>query len=119
MIREQTQRLDQLIQQLELSLLDPSIRQSPEQLNKLLADDFLEFGSSGKIYNKQDCLQLVESSRQFTVTDFKVKELSKELVLATYKTIENGAVSLRSSVWQRCGNEWQIVFHQGTKVPQA
>ena len=104
-----------LIEALEQSLLDPSVRQSTEQLNKLIADDFLEFGSSGKVYNKQDCIKPDEDLRKFVVSDFKVKELSKDVMLATYKTTEDGVASLRSSIWQRDGDEWKMIFHQGTK----
>ena len=103
------------IQELELSLLTPEVRQSPDQLNKLIAHDFIEFGSSGRIYNKQDCLKPDAKPRKFIVSEFGVKELSKDVMLATYKTIENGEVSLRSSIWKRYGNDWQIIFHQGTK----
>jgi len=35
------------VKQLELNLLKPNIRTSPENLSKLLTDDFFEFGSSG------------------------------------------------------------------------
>lgn len=116
MTREQSSDLHKQIQQLELSLLTPSVRKSLVQLNKLIANDFIEFGSSGKVYNKQDCMALDEKLREFKVIDFKIKELSKEVILATYKTIENGDVSLRSSIWKHYGDGWQMVFHQGTKV---
>ncbi len=107
--------LPKSIEALERSLLDSSVRQSTEQLNKLIADDFLEFGSSGKVYNKQDCIKPDETSRKFVVSDFKIKELSKDVTLATYKTTEDGIASLRSSIWQRYGDEWKMIFHQGTK----
>lgn len=107
--------LPKLIEALERSLLDSSVRQSTEQLSKLIADDFLEFGSSGKVYNKQDCIKPDETSRKFVVSDFKIKELSKDVMLATYKTTEDGIASLRSSIWQRYGDEWKMIFHQGTK----
>jgi hypothetical protein len=107
--------LQKQIETLEHSLLDPSVRQSTEQLNKLIADDFLEFGSSGKVYNKQDSIKPDESYRKFVVNDYKVKELSKDVMLATYKTREDGIASLRSSIWKRYGDEWQMIFHQGTK----
>lgn len=45
-----------LIYELELSLLKPETRRSPTQLNQLIADDFVEFGSSGNIYHKKDCV---------------------------------------------------------------
>ena len=107
--------LPKLIEALEQSLLDPCARQSTGQLNKLIADDFLEFGSSGKVYNKQDCIKPDETSRKFVVSDFKIKELSKDVMLATYKTTEDGIASLRSSIWQQYGDEWKMIFHQGTK----
>ncbi|RUR14223.1 GNAT family N-acetyltransferase [Legionella sp. km772] len=107
--------LPKSIEALERSLLDSSVRQSTEQLNKLIADDFLEFGSSGKVYNKHDCIKPDEYPRKFVVSDFKIKELSKDVTLATYKTTEDGIASLRSSIWQRYGDEWKMIFHQGTK----
>ena len=43
-------------QALELKLLTPSTRRDVNVLNRLLADDFIEFGASGNIYTKQDVL---------------------------------------------------------------
>ena len=113
--------MKQTIYNLETSLLSAQIRQSCEQLNKLIADDFMEFGSSGKIYNKNDVMESLptEDTRKFTISCFEVKELSKDVMLATYKAVENGAVSLRSSVWRLSDDIWQMVFHQGTIVPET
>ena len=117
MIREQisthTEKLSQLIQKLELSLLDQSVRQSKNQLNQLIADDFVEFGKSGK-QNILDSLPS-EKTRTFNMIDFKIKELSQDVVLALYKIIENDTVSLRSSIWKQYSDAWRIIFHQGTK----
>ncbi len=117
MILEQTSVISSLIKQLELSLLDPKVRQSKEQLskliNKLIADDFIEYGRSGKIYNKNDCLEIDENPRTVEVSDFKIKELSKEVILATYKTIEDGSVTLRSSIWKKFSDDWKMIFHKG------
>ena len=38
---------------LEESLLSREVRKSTEKLNILLDDEFLEYGSSGKIYSKK------------------------------------------------------------------
>jgi len=38
---------------LEQSLLRPKIRRSPAAVTALLADDFVEFGSSGRVYDNQ------------------------------------------------------------------
>ena len=107
------------VKRLELSLLDPSVRQSTEQLNELIVDDFVEFGSSGKIWYKQDCLELEENYRKFCVTDFEIKKLSIDVILATYKTTENLITTLRSSIWKKYDDRWRICFHQGTKVQEV
>jgi hypothetical protein len=110
----QSDILSKCIEALEKSLLDPVVRQSPDQLNQLIADDFVEFGSSGKVYTKQDCIRPDEIVRNFVISEFKLKELSNDVMLATYKIDENGLISLRSSIWKRYGDDWKIVFHQGT-----
>lgn len=104
------------IYELELALLQPAIRQSPQEMDKLIADEFIEFGRSGKIYNKKDVIQScsTEETRNFMVEDFKISELSENVILATYKTIENNVASLRSSIWKLFDHQWKIVFHQGT-----
>ncbi len=42
---------------LEKLLLEPTTRSSITKLQKLLHDEFTEFSSSGKVYNKQDILE--------------------------------------------------------------
>ena len=45
------------IYKLELSHLNPDIRHSVKELENLLADGFIEIGSSGRVYNKKDILK--------------------------------------------------------------
>lgn len=105
---------------LELSHLNSETRHSVKKLENLLADEFMEFGSSGKIYHKNDILKWLplESPRQFIVEDFSVLILSEDIVLATYKLKSEAVSSLRSSLWKFNGNEWKMVFHQGTKCEE-
>lgn len=44
---------------LEEKLLKPDIRTSPKELDLLLADDFFEFGTSGKVLQKKIVLEVV------------------------------------------------------------
>ncbi len=106
-----------LIHKLELSLLEPTLRHSAEHLNRMLADEFIEFGSSGRIYTKKDMLEHLplEASKIFIVEDFKILELSDKVILATYKATIDDQCSIRSSIWKLYGDVWQMVFHQGTK----
>jgi hypothetical protein len=107
-----------IIHKLELSLLEPSVRKSIAKLNQLIADDFIEFGSLGKIYSKKDVLEFLslEQLRKFVVEDFTVTELSPEIMLVTYKAKIDSVTSLRSSIWKINNGNWQMVFHQGTRV---
>jgi hypothetical protein len=110
-------QMKKIIHELELSLLNYPTRQSREHLNEVIADEFVEFGSSGKVYNKQETLDFLtkESEKKFEIEDFKVVELSKDAMLAMYKITIDEDCSLRSSVWKLTRKKWQILFHQGTK----
>lgn len=109
--------LKQKIYELELSLLNPSVRSSPKELNLLLAEEFIEFGSSGRIYTKNDILKFLplEEPKTYQVEDFAISHLSEDVVLATYKIRTDASFSLRSSIWKLNGKSWLMVFHQGTK----
>jgi len=109
--------------QLEQKLLDPATRKNREELELLLAENFQEFGSSGRTYTRETTINLLakEQSADILAKDFKSLELSADVVLVTYKTQHRQqgltvSASLRSSIWKRIENKWQMVFHQGTKT---
>ncbi|MBP6883974.1 MAG: DUF4440 domain-containing protein [Candidatus Pacebacteria bacterium] len=112
------------IKELELSLLKPEIRSSREALDKLLADDFIEFGSSGNKYTKQDILKRLPSTLErveYLVSDFNVDTPSENIAIATFKTErttdgKDKVISLRSSHWRKTDGSWQMFFHQGTPI---
>lgn len=110
---------EQEILRLELQLLNPEVRKSNVALEKLLADDFIEYGSSGRIYHKADILERlpVESPIIRTLTDVKAVLLAPKVCLVTYKIVEQTAekrCTLRSSIWKNQKGHWQLYFHQGT-----
>ncbi|MGX2961088.1 nuclear transport factor 2 family protein [Peribacillus sp. JNUCC 23] len=107
--------LKELLYDLEVQLLTPEIRQSKIELEKLLADDFIEFTSSGKKKNKQDCLDGLATPLMY-VLNFEIKLLSSDSVLTIYDLKDETRMkeSLRSSVWKQIDGRWQMVFHQGT-----
>lgn len=104
---------------LEQRLLDPAVRSSPAAVIPLLHRDFVEFGSSGRVYTKEMIVQMMvrETPGVVKIRDFEVRELTDDVALVTYRTIGNeGRETRRSSVWVRRDSEWQIVFHQGTRL---
>jgi len=96
---------------LEDQLVSPAIRASASALDRLISERFVEFGSSGRIYSKQEVIAqiLAAPNIKLSVTDFDVKLLSEVVALVTYRT----EASLRSSIWRCEKGEWRIVFHQG------
>ena len=114
-----------IVLDLEERILLPEIRSSPEALSDLLADDFTEFGSSGRRYAKEDILKAlaVESDLRFELSDFALRTLAPGVAMATYQvqqsTTSGGPISrsLRSSIWVLRDGRWQMLFHQGTPMP--
>lgn len=99
-------------------MLESDVRKS-EAMLELLADDFVEFGSSGRTYTKAELVALLQAETPSVqrTSDFKVALLSPEVGLITYVIRREGeppVYSLRSSVWQLRGERWQLIFHQGT-----
>ena len=116
------QPITDIIKSLEMILLNPNIRKSLNILSNILSDDFMEFGSSGRIYKKKDVIDALklESKQEIFMQDFKVKIIKEDLVLASYTAIKIDdeknieTKSLRSSIWKKTKNGWQIILHQGT-----
>lgn len=119
--------VDELLK-LETDLHKREIRSSTLALSELLADEFVEFGSSGRIFDKSaiiDALAAEADDLQVSVEDFAVRELAPNVALVTYvvaKPLGRQAAmvrtSLRSSIWQMRDDRWQMIFHQGTRIAQ-
>lgn len=109
---------------LEESLLDPDVRRDLPQLESLLAADFLEFGSSGRIWTREAILDQLarEPSQQLEMEDFHCAQFSDNAALITWRSIRTDAqtgsrsASLRSSIWIKENGEWRVRFHQGTQA---
>jgi len=82
----------ELLRSLEEQLLQPEVRKSSAKLGELLADEFVEFGSSGRTYNKSEVIESLRQeyrgdSVQRTIVDFTVLWLAPNTVLATYRLV--------------------------------
>ena len=114
---------------LEEILLTPEGRGDPKVVRRLIAEDFVEFGSSGTVYRKPEIVRfLAEEAREaepgaVTTADWEVSSLADQIALVTYRATRHAAggggtvSSLRSSIWRRTEAGWQMVFHQGTPLP--
>jgi hypothetical protein len=117
--------LPALLHTLEEQLLQPSVRKDPAALSYLIADDFLEFGTSGRVYDKAAILAALASEPPdppAVLTHFGARPLADNVVLVTYRTTRpspsgHPIVAQRSSIWVYRDSRWQITFHQGTPLP--
>jgi hypothetical protein len=115
------------IQSLEEALHRPEIRRCREAVEALLAEGFVEFGGSGRMYDRAEIIDLLtqddDGSSDLKATNYAMVSISHDAVLLTYETersYHNGSKRrrvLRSSIWKHNGVKWQMLFHQGTIRP--
>ncbi|MGZ4973160.1 MAG: DUF4440 domain-containing protein [Limisphaerales bacterium] len=53
--------LGEHLQKLEELMLKPNVRRSAEQLSQLLADEFREFGGSGRVFDKGQIIDALKN----------------------------------------------------------
>jgi hypothetical protein len=100
----------------------PEFGTSRTDFEAMVTPEFWEIGASGRRYSKSFVLDTLESrhskpvTESYAITDFACQELSPNLYLATYQLDQAGRLSRRSTIWRHDGDEWLIVFHQGTLI---
>jgi hypothetical protein len=119
-------QIENHLRSLEDQLLNPAVRRNSPLVASLLADDFVEFGSSGRVFDKSSIIEALrnEQTRPASLlSEFSLREISPTTILATYKASRPGpsgeitAQSWRSSLWIHLDGRWQLTFHQGTPIP--
>jgi hypothetical protein len=120
----ETESIIELVRTCEEKLLDPKFRKDRARVSGLLAEDFTEFGASGRIWSREQILDLLETE-EFDpprIEGFACRQISPGVMLATYCTVRTSSltgdrtVALRSSIWTNESGEWRMRFHQGTKT---
>lgn len=118
----QSDTIKQQLIALEQLLVQPETRLSAELLNCYLADDFYEIAATGRCFGKADVLERLpnETPPEITQQDFTCRVLADGLAQLTYRAaiqrVESDIVSysVRSSIYRLNGENWQMIFHQGT-----
>jgi len=88
-------------------------------MRSILAEDFFEFGRSGKVYSIDVSLSAPdqEISAKLPLKDFAIHEIDEKVVLITYVSevqYDETEIDNRSSIWAKTDNVWKLKFHQGT-----
>ena len=112
---------------LEERMTQPEIRTAPAELAKMLADDFREFGGSGRVFDKGQIIDALKTQApvELWLDEFQAMSLAPEIVLVTYRgncrfpDTDRVWHSLRSSIWRYRDGSWKVVFHQGTPAADS
>jgi hypothetical protein len=109
--------------ELEVSLWRPETRFDDGYMDKVLADDFFEFGRSGRTYERDVVLGVPaqDIDIELPLEDFAVHSVAENVVLVTYVSnvqYETLEVGNRSSLWVHEDGRWKLRFHQGTPVTE-
>ena len=107
------------MEQLERELLGPLVRGDIGRTAVLLHPDFMEIGSSGRMWTR-DAMMMALEEDPGERTDIEVlgaERIGANAVLLTYRNFARSGTTLRSSLWVLDGERWRLRFHQGT--PEA
>ena len=110
--------------QLEESLWRGETRFDDALMDRIFADDFIEFGRSGKTYSRAEMFfgtsGLTEIDATLPLRDFSARFLSDDIAQTTYVSAvrygDDVEQANRSSIWGRDGDAWKLRFHQGTAI---
>lgn len=111
------------LQALEVELHHPGVRCDAQRLEALLHPDFHEVGRSGRQYDRPTIVRFLAAQETQPAVEpgaFKVDELAPGVALLTYRSAHREADgtlvhhTLRSSLWLRTAQGWQMRYHQGT-----
>jgi len=118
-VRAPDELRDELLR-LERALAERDVGALPDDLDlgALVTDDFLEFGSSGRVWDAGSVHHVLASSPgPVSIEDFAVDLIADDVALATYR-MTAPIPSNRSSLWVRRDGRWVMRFHQGTPTPR-
>jgi ribonuclease HI len=109
-----------IVRDCERALLTGAVRGDRLSAGLLLHPDYREFGRSGRVWDKESVLDLMEDTSELVrirAEGLDAVPLGDDVVLVTYDSVTPEARAHRSSVWVRESGRWQVRFHQGTPVP--
>jgi hypothetical protein len=98
----------------------------PGGLAGLLADDFEEFGASGRRWDRAAVLGMLERAptTDVTIGAFTTTPLGEHVILVTFLTASSSPGiatrhAWRSSLWVHRDGRWRLRFHQATPTTAA
>jgi hypothetical protein len=88
----------------------------------MIVDDYWEIGASGRRYQREFVLDVLEDRHRrphtddWAIQDFEIRQLCTTTYLATYTLWQGDRQTRRATVWERSTGTWKAVYHHGTIV---
>ena len=110
---------EELVEGLERELLGPEVRGDIGRTGVLLHPDFMEIGSSGRVWTRDAMMMALEEDpgERTELEILGADRIGTCAVLLTYRSYARSGTILRSSLWVLDNGRWRLRFHQGT--PEA
>lgn len=111
----------------EAELHSTAIRGSAPRVNALLHADFEEVGRSGRYWSREAIVEMLLGDAvpvEIAADKYVATQLQPGIALLTYRAAHRQAdgslarQTLRSSLWIRVGDQWQMRYHQGTAAAE-
>jgi aminoglycoside 3-N-acetyltransferase len=107
----------------ERELLDPVCRVDPDRVAALLADEFVEIGKSGRVWNRDGVVAALAAEPGMdgtTIGPISGQQIAPGLVVVRYATHHDGGPGTvhRTGWWRQTTDGWRCWFHQATVVPE-
>lgn len=100
---------------LEKSLFRLEYMRDKEYLSKILSDNYLECGKSGRLFGKQEVIEELTNlaeDRPIKIYNFSAEEKG-DIFIAHYITLSGENKIYRTSLWTKDG---VMLFHQASKL---
>jgi ribonuclease HI len=110
---------ESIVESLERELSGPDVRGDIGRTGVLLHPDFMEIGSSGRVWTRDAMMMALEEDpgQHNELEILSADRIGTGAVLLTYRSYSRSGTVLRSSLWVLDGSRWRLRFHQGT--PEA
>jgi hypothetical protein len=109
--------------ELERELQTAECRRDRARVTALLADDFIEVGASGRVWDRASTLEHLGAEPRagadavIGVHELTGRVVGDEFVMARWDSARGGRRARRTSLSRRDPAGWRLVHHQGTPLP--
>jgi hypothetical protein len=87
--------------------------------------DYWEIGASGRRYSRDFILEHLSAhppvdagAAGWETRDFGLRRLGSDTYLLTYTLQQAERTTRRATIWEKAGDTWRILYHQGTIVSE-